>query len=142
MVIESLIPETSYTEITYDMCCPTAQKDVPKRICKDCETYFPSGAAVKIYRKDKCCHGFVEIVDGNVSDNEDELSIEFQGNEIENSATNTAPILNIFEMLTQMSFIDDDKIFLHFLEYKQPIFKKSYFFKELFYFLRAKRPKI
>lgn len=48
-----------------------------------------------------------------------------------------------------MSFIEDDnrdddkgknnecfvKIFLHFVEYKQPIFKNSCFFKKWFYFL-------
>lgn len=90
------------------MYCPTLQEDIPKRIYKDCETYFPSGAAVKRHTKGNGCSGFVEVVDGNVSENEEELNVEFQRKEVENSASNTAPILHIFDILSQMLFIDDD----------------------------------
>lgn len=52
----------------------------------------------KDIRKGNCCHDFAGVVDGNVSENEDELDIEFQGSEVKSSASNTALILNIFEI--------------------------------------------
>ena len=79
-------------------------KRVCKRIFKNCETYFPSAAAAKQHRKGDGYTGFVDFVDGNVSENKEGL----QRNEVKNSASNTAPIRNKFEILAQMSFIDDD----------------------------------
>lgn len=52
----------------------------------------------KDIRKGNYCHDFAGVVDGNVSENEDELDIEFQGSEVKSSASNTALILNIFEI--------------------------------------------
>ena len=47
MAIQPLIPQTWYAEIPYNMYRTTVQKDIAKRVCKDCGTYFPSHAAVK-----------------------------------------------------------------------------------------------
>ena len=108
ITIQSLIPEIGYTEIPFDMYSPTIQIDIPKRTCKDCEEYFTSGAAVKRHRKGNGSAGFLKVDDGNASENEEELNVEFQRKDVENSASHTAPILNIFEILTQVPFIDDD----------------------------------
>ena len=62
------------------ICTQTVQKNIPKQICEDCETYFPSGATIKYHRKDNSCPGFVELVDGNILENK-ELRTEFQRHE-------------------------------------------------------------
>lgn len=79
MAIELLIPKTGYAEIPYDMYCPTIQKDIAKRICKDCETYLPSHAAVKRHRKGNGCPSLVDGVDGNISENEEKEKAAFFG---------------------------------------------------------------
>ena len=42
-----------------------------------------------------------------MSENEEEENIEFEWEETQPSASNTAPIHNIFEILAEMPFIDD-----------------------------------
>lgn len=53
----------------------------------------------KSHRKSNGCLVSADVVDGNVSENEEELNVEFKGNEIENSVSNTASIFNILEIL-------------------------------------------
>ena len=108
MAFQPLIPKTGYVEIPYDMYCPTIQKDIAKRISKDYGTYFPSHAAVKRHRKGNGCRSLVDVVDGNVSENEEKENVELEREETQPSASNTALIFNIFEILAQMPFIDDD----------------------------------
>ena len=92
------------------MYCPTIQKDLAKRICKDCGTYFPSHAAVKRHRKGNGCSSLV-VVDGNMSENKEEENVEFEGEETQPSVSKTAPILNTFEILAEVPFIDDDSCY-------------------------------
>ena len=107
MAIQPLIPKSGYAEIPYDIYCPTIQKDIAKWIRKDCGTYYPSPAAVKRHRKGNGCPRSIDVVDGNVSENEEEENIEFEWEETQPSASNTAPIHNIFEILAEMPFKDD-----------------------------------
>ena len=102
-----MIPKSGYAEIPYDIYCPTIQKDIAKWIRKDCGTYYPSPAAVKRHRKGNGWPRSIDVVDGNVSENEEEENIEFEWEETQPSASNTAPIHNIFEILAEMPFIDD-----------------------------------
>ena len=62
MAIQPLIPKTGYAEIPYDMYRTSVQKDIAKRICKDCGTYFLSHAAVKRHRKTNGCSSLVDVV--------------------------------------------------------------------------------
>ena len=107
MAIKSLIPKTGYPEIPYDMYCLTIQKNIDKRTCKDCETYFPSAAAVKRHRRGDGCSGLVDVVP-DISKNEEDENEEVERQEVQSSVSNTAPILNIFEILAQRLFIDAD----------------------------------
>ena len=106
MATQPLIPKTGYAEIPYSMYCPTVQKDIAKRIFKDYGTYFPSHAAVKRHRKGNGYPILVGVVDVNVSENEEEENVEFEREEAQPSALNKAPILNVFETLAEMPFID------------------------------------
>ena len=47
-------------------------------------------------------------VDGNLSENKEEENIEFECVETQPNTLNTALILNIFEILPEMAFTDDD----------------------------------
>ena len=107
MAIQPLIPKSGYAEIPCDMYCPTIQKYIAKRISKYRGTYFPSHAAVKRHKKGNGYPSLVDVVDGNVSENEEEENVEFEGGEKQPSASNRAPILNIFEILAEMPFIND-----------------------------------
>ena len=78
MAIQPLVPKTGYSDIPYDMYCPTIQKYIAKRICKDYETYFPSHATVKRHRRGNGCPSLVDVVDSNVSENEKEENVEFE----------------------------------------------------------------
>ena len=69
------------------MYCPTIQKDLAKRICKDCGTYFPSHAAVKRNRKGNGCSSLVDVVDGNMSENKEEENVEFEREETQSSVS-------------------------------------------------------
>ena len=54
------------------MTCIAQQfKKTDKRICKACETYFPSAAAVKRHRRGGGCLGLVDVV-ADISENEEE----------------------------------------------------------------------
>ena len=105
MAIQSLIPKNGYPEILYSIYCPTLKKNIDKWICKDCKTYFPSAAAVNWHRRSDGCPGLVDVV-ANISENEEEENEEVERQEAQPSVSNTAPILNICEILAHMSFID------------------------------------
>ena len=105
MPIQSLISKTGYPETPYDLYCPTIQKNIDKRICKDCETYFPSAAAVKRHRRGDGCPGLVDVA-ADISENEEKENEEVERQEAQSSVSNTAPILNISEVLAQTPFID------------------------------------
>ena len=103
MAIQSLIPKLDIQKSR--MTCIAQQfKKTEKRICKACETYFPSAAAVKRHRRGDGCPGLVDVV-ADISENEEENE-EVERQEAQPSVSNTAPILNIFGILAQMSFID------------------------------------
>ena len=105
MVIQPLIPKAGYAEIPYNVYYPAIQKNIAKTIYKDYGTHFP---AVKLHRKGNGCPGVIDVVDGNVSENKKEKNLELEREETQPSPSNTAPILDMFEILAEMSSIDDD----------------------------------
>ena len=106
LAITDLVPYTGFIHMPYDWHCPSI-KNINKRICKECDVYFPSMAAVTRHRRGKGCTIFPdetnddESVEEMLSGGEDEM-------EISGDETTTAPILNIFEMLAQNPFMDAD----------------------------------
>ena len=75
------------------------KKKYPREFSKIVKVIFPVVLLSKSHRKSNGCLVSADGVDGNVSENEEELNVEFKGNEIENSVSNTAPIFNILEIL-------------------------------------------
>ena len=104
MAIQRLMLKTEYAEIQYDIQCPTIQKDIPKQIYKDCGTLFPESCC----RKGNRWLSLVDAVDVNVSENEKEGKMQNSNEKKKKqpNASNTAQILNIFEILVEMPFID------------------------------------
>ena len=106
MAIQQLVPDIGYAEAPYDLHCPSVQKYVKKRICKDCDVYFPSMAAVDRHRKGRGCPFLkrAEEYNGHI----DAIDDDNENNEMTIEMVEKATVINILEMLTQMSFIDND----------------------------------
>ena len=86
------------------------KKNIDKRIFKDCETYFPSTAAARRHRRGDGCPGLVDVV-ADILENEEEENEEVERQETQSSVSNTAPILNKFEILAQTPFIDAERCY-------------------------------
>ena len=97
MVANPLVPEKKYGVLPYDSYCPSLKTKVQQRVCKNCDIYYPSIAALK--RHFKFCSG-KELEIGE-SDGEEEGPEEVENDE--------APVINIFDMLTNSPFIEDEE---------------------------------
>ena len=51
--IQQLIPNFGFSQMSYDLYCPSSKAKVSNRVCKQC-IYYPSIAARKRHRKDGC----------------------------------------------------------------------------------------
>ena len=81
---------------------PSVQKNLEWRVCPQCRIYYPSTAALKPRQWDAAC-----VYDSN----DDERDSESETEVIEEEArTNedTAPLVNIFELLRNPAFIELD----------------------------------
>ena len=103
--IQQLIPDSGFTQIPYDLYCPSLRAKVKNRVYKQCGIYYQSIAARKRHRQDGCG---LEVL-GNKVIAEEEDSLEEEENSeilVANSDDDHAPIINIYELLMNNEFIE------------------------------------
>ena len=87
----------------HDRYCPSVQKNLERRVCPQCGIYYPSIAALKQHQRGAPC-----AYDSN--DDERDSGSETEVIEKEARANeDTAPIVNIFELLRNPAFIELDR---------------------------------
>ena len=83
----------------HDQYCPSVQKNVERRVCPQCGIYYPSIAALKLYQRSAACpYGSDDQRDGGSEIEVTEEEARFN--------EDTAPIVNIFELLRNPAFIE------------------------------------
>ena len=91
---------------------PSVKSAVNQRVCNLCEIYFPSIASVKGHKAGKGCEA--EYDDEGGSDDGDNYEEEEDRNddtEVELvDGENECPVLNIFELLQNPTFVEDDDV--------------------------------
>ena len=91
---------------------PSVKSAVNQRVCNLCEIYFPSIASVKGHKAGKGCEA--EYDDEGGSDDGDNYEEEEDRNddtEVEHvDGENECPVLNIFELLQNPTFVEDDDL--------------------------------
>ena len=97
--------------LPYDTYCPSIKPDeFLKRICKKCNIYHPSMAALQRHRRRRGggCITIEALLEGddNEINDEDELGTQWNNMDAEEQA---APIINIFEMLANNPFLDEEE---------------------------------
>ena len=74
-IADPLVPERKYSVLPYDSYCPSVKTKMARRVCKTCEIYYPSIAALKRHAK-VCSEKEEEIEVG--SDGEEEATEEVE----------------------------------------------------------------
>ena len=86
----------------HDGYCPSVLKNLERRVCPQCGNYYPSIAALKRHHRGAAC-----AYDSN--DDERDSGLETEVIEKEARANeDTAPIVNIFELLRNPAFTELD----------------------------------
>ena len=67
MDIQQLIPNSGFSQMSYDLYCPSLKVKVKNRVRKQCGIYYPSTAARKRHRQDGCG---LEVLGNKVIDEE------------------------------------------------------------------------
>ena len=103
--IQQLIPNSGFTQIPYDLYCPSLRAKVKNRVYKQSGIYYQSIAARKRHRQDGCG---LEVL-GNKVIAEEEDSLEEEENSeilVANGDDDHAPIINIYELIMNNEFIE------------------------------------
>ena len=95
-IVDALVPNSKYSALPYDSYCPSVKTKVTKRVCKKCDIYYPSIAALKWHRE--VCSSRTDTVDKESSDEEVEQITEVEMKE-------QAPIMNIWHPLFIYLFV-------------------------------------
>ena len=66
--IQQLIPNSGFSQMPYDLYCPSLKVKVKNMVCKQCGIYYPSIVARKHHRQDSCG---LEVLGNKVIDEED-----------------------------------------------------------------------
>ena len=104
--IQQLIPNSGFSQIPYDLYCPSLRAKVKNRICKQCGIYYPSIAVCQHHRQDGCG---LEVLGNKVIDEEEDLSHEEEENSeilVADGDDNHAPTINIYELFMSSEFIE------------------------------------
>ena len=104
--IQQLIPNSGFSQIPYDLYCPSLRAKVKNRICKQCGIYYPSIAVCQHHRQDGCG---LEVLGNKVIDEEEDLSHEEEENSeilVADGDDNHAPTINIYELFMNSEFIE------------------------------------
>ena len=96
-IVDPLFPNSKYSALPYDSYSPSVKTKVTKRVCKKCDVYYPSIAALK--RHHKVCSSGIDTVDEESSDEEVEQITEVEMEE-------ETPIMNIFDILQNSAFVE------------------------------------
>ena len=106
MDIQQLIPNSGFSQMSYDLYCPSLKVKVKNRVRKQCGIYYPSTAARKRHRQDGCG---LEVLGNKVIDEEEGISHEGEENSeilVAVGDADHAPIINIYELLMNSEFIE------------------------------------
>ena len=108
--VDNLVPETKYDVLPYDNYCPSVKTEVNRRVCKKCHIYHPSIACLKRHQK-VCTRGEEnEESDDIRQGGDDEVETMDRDDDISSGQVDdVAPVLNIFDMLQNSAFMDDDE---------------------------------
>ena len=89
--------------VPFDNCCPSVQKDLEKRQCKGCRSYFASAAAVDRHVKGKGCKSslLIPVANPAISMEVKECDEEENGNE-----NDAMPVISIDDILNASPFIE------------------------------------
>ena len=113
IAVNNLVPLNDYETLPLDMYCPSVKSAVKQRVCNLYGIYFPSIAAVKQHKAGKGCEEG-EYDDEEGSDDGDNYEEEEDRNddtEVELvDGENECPVLNIFELLQNPTFVEDDDL--------------------------------
>ena len=101
--LQNLIKEDNQ-HIPYDKYCPSVYKDLKKRVCKGCNIYHPSMAAVNRHRKGDGCRGEHPVDGVEVDDEDDELVLKTMT--AENASVAVAPLLSIENIVQNAPFYE------------------------------------
>ena len=96
----------------YDLYCPSLKTKVKTRVCKECNIYYPSIAACKHHRS----HGWRSVLEELYEEASFSEDVEQDQNDVimvdddddDDDDDDCAPVLNIFELLMNSEFMDDD----------------------------------
>ena len=69
--IQQHIPNPVFSQMPYDLYCPSLKAKVKNKVCKQCSIYYPSIAACKRDRQDACA---LEVLGNKIIDEEDDFS--------------------------------------------------------------------
>ena len=104
--IHQLNPNSGFSQMPYDLYCPSLKANVKNRVCKHCGIYYPSIAARMRHRQDGCG---LEVLGNKVIREEEDISHEEEENSeilVADGDDDHAPIINICELLMKSEFID------------------------------------
>ena len=96
--IQQLIPKSGFSEMPYDLYCPSLKTKVRNRVCKEYDIYYPSIAACKRHRS----HGCKSVIYMR------RLLFLKMRNKMVDDDDDRARVLNIFELLMNSEFVGDD----------------------------------
>ena len=100
--IQQLIPNSGFTQIPYDLYCPSLRAKVKNRVYKQCGIYYQSIAARKRHRQDGCG---LEVLGNKVIDEEENISHEKEENPeilVADGDDDHATIINIYELFMNL----------------------------------------
>ena len=121
IAVTNLVPLTDYKILPYDMYCPSVRSAVKQRVCNLCGIYFPSIAAVKRHKAGDGCeeaeyNDKEGSNDGDIFEEEegrnDDTEVEIVDGE------NECPVVNIFELLQNPIFVEDDDVWTIIIVYE------------------------
>ena len=96
-VVNPLVPNSKYSALPYESYCPFVKTKVTKRVCKKCDIYYPTIAALKQHHK--VCSSGTDTVDKQSSNEEVKQITKVEMEE-------DAPIMNIFGILQNSTFVE------------------------------------
>lgn len=108
------LPEVAeqYTQVPFDLYCPSMTHSLSKGICAKCGQYWPSGAAMKRHAK---CHRKStttvtedQEVDESTSDDDDDDTCDKREREHTTGDEDRIPVFNIFELFKNPAFTEID----------------------------------
>ena len=111
--IQQLIPKSGFSEMPYDLYCPSLKTKVKNRVCKECDIYYPSIAACKRHRSHGCKSVLEELYEeasfseDEEQDQNDVIMVDDDDDD-DDDDNDCALLLNIFELLMNSEFVGDD----------------------------------